>query len=79
MKDKDELQTIQNRIYEIRGRKVMLGGKTQFGSLPRRFYVSINKRRNSKLEVTNCDLQFHKDGYQTKSVCLHRTGSSHAK
>lgn len=24
MKDKDELQTIQNRIYEIRGRKVML-------------------------------------------------------
>ena len=61
---------IQDKIYSIRGEQVMLDRdlaklyqvktKVLNQAVKRnleRFYVSINKRRVWKLEVTNCDLQ----------------------
>ena len=87
-----EIAVIQNKIYEIRGQKVMIDRDLaeMYGVQTKALNQAVKRNierfpedfmfqlTNEELEVTDCDHQFYKDGTKTKSVCVYGTWSSNA-
>ena len=65
-------------MYEVETRALNQAVKRNIERFPGGLHVSTDKRRNIELEITNCDVQFYKDGYETFSLCFYGIRSCYA-
>lgn len=66
-------------LYGVETKVLNQSVKRNIERFPDDFMFQLTKRRNSKLEVTTCDLQFYQNGIKTKSLCIYRIGSRYVK
>lgn len=90
----EQLEVIQSKIYDIRGQKVMLDRDLaeMYGVETRALNQAVKRNTDrfpvdfmfqltdeeTELEITNCDVQFYKDGRSPESLCVYRIRRSNA-
>jgi hypothetical protein len=85
--EQNEVAIIQNKILVIRNQQVMIDRdiaelygvetrvlnqavKRNAERFPEDFMFVLNKSEKDEL-ITNCDIQFRKNGYQEKTICFY--------